>query len=90
MHWNFQQVFVLLLALPRFLNLIEHYHFYLYKIVWLQILFFIICFDAARKRFVESKLQFLDPHSFSVDLYLKALEGAKEKKDVQKRLQLWP
>ena len=42
-------------------------------------------FDAARKRFVESKLQSLDPHSFSVDLYLKALEGAKEKKDVQKR-----
>ncbi|KAL0548006.1 hypothetical protein IC582_012445 [Cucumis melo] len=38
----------------------------------------------SRKRFVESKLQFLDPHSFSVDLYLKALEGAKEKKDVQK------
>ncbi|XP_022980190.1 DNA repair protein RAD50 [Cucurbita maxima] len=38
----------------------------------------------SRKRFVESKLQSLDPHSFSVDLYLKALEGAKEKKDVQK------
>lgn len=39
MHRNFQQVFVLLLAFPRFLNLIEYYHFYLYKIVWLQMLF---------------------------------------------------
>ncbi|XP_022146955.1 DNA repair protein RAD50 [Momordica charantia] len=38
----------------------------------------------SRKRFIESKLQSLDPHSFSVDLYLRALEVAKEKKDVQK------
>ncbi|KAJ6298888.1 hypothetical protein OIU76_019949 [Salix suchowensis] len=38
----------------------------------------------SRKRFIESKLQSLDQLSFSVDLYLKALESAKEKRDVQK------
>ncbi|CAK7328402.1 unnamed protein product [Dovyalis caffra] len=39
---------------------------------------------SARKRFIESKLQSLDQLSFSIDLYLKALESAKEKRDVQK------
>lgn len=38
----------------------------------------------SRRRFIESKLQSLDQLSFSVDLYLKALESSKEKRDVQK------
>ncbi|KAG6789895.1 hypothetical protein POTOM_006027 [Populus tomentosa] len=38
----------------------------------------------SRRRFIESKLQSLDQLSFSVDLYLKALELSKEKRDVQK------
>ncbi|KDP39329.1 hypothetical protein JCGZ_01086 [Jatropha curcas] len=37
-----------------------------------------------RKRFIESKLQFLDQQSVTIDLYLKVLDSAKEKKDVQK------
>ncbi|KAG8658398.1 DNA repair protein RAD50 [Manihot esculenta] len=38
----------------------------------------------SRKRFIESKLQSLDQQAFTIDLYLKALESAKEKRDVQK------
>ncbi|XP_012071087.1 DNA repair protein RAD50 [Jatropha curcas] len=38
----------------------------------------------SRKRFIESKLQFLDQQSVTIDLYLKVLDSAKEKKDVQK------
>nr|APA20123.1 DNA repair-recombination protein RAD50 [Populus tomentosa] len=40
--------------------------------------------DMDWRRFIESKLQSLDQLSFSVDLYLKALESSKEKRDVQK------
>ncbi|XP_062165203.1 DNA repair protein RAD50 [Alnus glutinosa] len=38
----------------------------------------------SRKRFIESKLQSLDQQSLSIDIYLRVLESAKEKKDVQK------
>ncbi|MCH81777.1 DNA repair protein RAD50-like, partial [Trifolium medium] len=37
-----------------------------------------------RKRFIESKLQSLDQQCSGIDSYLKALESAKEKRDVQK------
>ncbi|KAK6161696.1 hypothetical protein DH2020_005077 [Rehmannia glutinosa] len=37
----------------------------------------------SRQRFVESKLQSLDPQSGGIDSYLKMLEIAKEKRDVQ-------
>lgn len=37
-----------------------------------------------RKRFIESKLQTLDQQSAGVDLYLKVLDMAKEKRDVHK------
>ncbi|KAL0382808.1 UNVERIFIED_CONTAM: DNA repair protein [Sesamum calycinum] len=39
---------------------------------------------AASKRFVESKLRSVDQHSGGIDSYLKILEIAKEKRDVQK------
>ncbi|KAG8369606.1 hypothetical protein BUALT_Bualt14G0031100 [Buddleja alternifolia] len=47
---------------------------------------FIDCFesDAARQRFVESKLQSLDQQAGGIDSYVKTLETAKEKRDVQK------
>ncbi|CAN1193874.1 DNA repair protein RAD50 [Linum perenne] len=38
----------------------------------------------AKKRFIESKLQSLDQQSFTIESYFKALESAKEKRDVQK------
>ncbi|KAK9288716.1 hypothetical protein L1049_017179 [Liquidambar formosana] len=38
----------------------------------------------SRKRFIETKLQSLDQQSFSIDSYLKVLDLAKEKRDVQK------
>lgn len=45
---------------------------------------------SARKRFIESKLQVLDPQSSVIDAYLKVLESAKEKRDIQKRFLLSP
>ncbi|XP_048130472.1 DNA repair protein RAD50 isoform X2 [Rhodamnia argentea] len=38
----------------------------------------------SRKRFIESKLLSLDQQSSGIDAYLKVLESAKEKRDVQK------
>ncbi|KAA8548368.1 hypothetical protein F0562_000052 [Nyssa sinensis] len=38
----------------------------------------------SRKRFIESKLQSLDQQSDSIESYLKVLDVAKEKRDVQK------
>ncbi|GAU42067.1 hypothetical protein TSUD_326460 [Trifolium subterraneum] len=38
----------------------------------------------SRKRFIESKLQSLDQQFSGIDSYLKVLESAKEKRDVQK------
>ncbi|WJX33343.1 DNA repair protein rad50 [Trifolium repens] len=38
----------------------------------------------SRKRFIESKLQSLDQQFSRIDSYLKVLESAKEKRDVQK------
>ncbi|KAK6914345.1 RAD50, zinc hook [Dillenia turbinata] len=38
----------------------------------------------SRKRYIESKLQALDQQSYTVELYLKVLDTAKEKRDVQK------
>lgn len=38
----------------------------------------------SRKRFIESKLQSLDKQTPSIDFYIKVLELAKEKRDVQK------
>ncbi|XP_057959877.1 DNA repair protein RAD50 [Malania oleifera] len=38
----------------------------------------------SRKRYIESKLQSLDQQSSDIDSYLKVLEMAKEKRDVQK------
>lgn len=49
---------------------------------------FVLCFsylNEARKRFIESKLQSLDKQTPSIDFYIKVLESAKEKRDVQKR-----
>lgn len=46
---------------------------------------FLVSF-AARKKYIESRVQVLDQHSFTIiDSYPKALETAKEKRDVQKR-----
>ncbi|XP_021888957.1 DNA repair protein RAD50 isoform X1 [Carica papaya] len=38
----------------------------------------------SRKRFIESKLHSMDQQSLGIDTYLKVLETAKEKRDVQK------
>lgn len=38
----------------------------------------------SKKRFIESRLNALDLHSFSIESYPKALEKAKEKRDIQK------
>lgn len=42
-------------------------------------------FFAARKRFIEFKLQSLDQQCSGIDSYPKVLESSKEKRDVQKR-----
>lgn len=39
---------------------------------------------SSRKKFIESKLQSLDQQGSGIDSYLKVLESAKEKRDVQK------
>ncbi|KAK4766674.1 hypothetical protein SAY87_008316 [Trapa incisa] len=38
----------------------------------------------SRKRFIESKLQVLEPQFSTIDCYLQALERAKEKRDIHK------
>ncbi|KAL5542789.1 hypothetical protein UlMin_010499 [Ulmus minor] len=38
----------------------------------------------SRRRYIESKLESLDQQSFTVDVYSRVLESAKEKRDVQK------
>lgn len=48
-------------------------------------LFFTFCFNAAKRRYIESKLQALDQQSFTADSYPKVLDSAKEKRDVEKR-----
>ncbi|XP_028110538.1 DNA repair protein RAD50-like [Camellia sinensis] len=40
--------------------------------------------NAAKKRFIESKVQFLDQQYVSIDSYLQVFDSAKEKRDVQK------
>lgn len=40
--------------------------------------------NAARKRFIESRVQSLDPQAI-IDSYLQVLDLAKEKRDMQKR-----
>lgn len=46
---------------------------------------FFICFNAAKRRYIESKLQALDQQSFTADYYPTVLDSAKEKRDVEKR-----
>lgn len=48
---------------------------------------FIDClnFVAATRKFVESKLQSLDPQAGGIDSYLRTLETAKERRDYHKR-----
>jgi hypothetical protein len=69
----FIALFLCLVFYRAFSNHLESHNLYKYF------------FFAARKRFIESKLQSLDPQFFGIDSYLKVLESAKEKRDVQKR-----
>ncbi|KAG6428369.1 hypothetical protein SASPL_112620 [Salvia splendens] len=48
---------------------------------WMNAIFLKCCFCYTRRRFVESKLQSLDPQAGGIDSYLKMLETAKERRD---------
>lgn len=51
---------------------------------WLRFVNLSLWLNAARKRFIESRVQSLDPQAI-IDSYLQVLDLAKEKRDMQKR-----